>query len=110
MTKRKRIRWWPRFVIGSALALSLGGPTAALAEEDQTPAQPSEPSRCVQMCEAEAQPQPGADARERAREAASSEQAQSGYQLGASPSSVVVPPDEHPYTQAHFQLGAGHED
>ena len=109
MLKRKATRWWPRWATGSALVLALGVPTTAFAGDDPAPAQPSEPSRCVQICEGQSGTQ-ARDVQERTCQAASSDQAQSGYQLGASPSSPVMPPDDHPYTQAHYQLGAGHQD
>ena len=100
MTKRE-VTW--------SLALLLTAPAGAFAAENETPAPPPEVSTCVQMCAEQGAPQ-DRQPQARANEAASAGQAQSGYQLGASSSSTVAPPDEHPYTQAHYQLGSGHDD
>ncbi|HVZ89662.1 MAG TPA: hypothetical protein VHG72_22055 [Polyangia bacterium] len=100
MTKREVI--W-------SLSWLLAAPAGAFAAENEAPAQPPEVPTCAQMCQQQDVPQTS-ETQARRDEAASAGQAQSGYQLGASPASTVMAPQAHPYTQAHYQLGAGHQE
>ena len=104
-------RWWSRLAVGSAFTLALAVPAVALADtatepETAPPPDMGQMESCMNACN-DAMAPAGAT-REEQRQAAEQDDAQSSYQLGDKDEGWNV--RGHPYTQAHYQLGAGHKD
>lgn len=112
--RRMRVaRWWARLLMGSAFTVTVAAPAVALADAvsdgDTAPAAQSSPApACMTVCEQAAVPATSTATREDLRQQIDQSHAQARYQLGSSQPEQLVP--SHPYSQGHYQLGAGHQD
>ena len=111
MTRRWR-EWWTtwlnRLAMGSALTLTMAVPAVAFADTATDPQAAPDKYECAKACGEPQEPQAPGTSREDVRQATDQDHAQSSYQLGSGQPEQATP--EHPYTQAHYQLGAGHQD
>jgi hypothetical protein len=107
--------WWQRFLLASAVAFGIVTPAVALARpsthDDSAPAADTRDtsSASAGMNATTADEGTASMCESFDRQAAVQSTSQSDYQPGTS-ASAPSQASEHPYTQSHYQLGAGHQD
>jgi len=106
--------WWSRFLLASAVAFGILTPAVAIAapsSDDTAAADARDTTGSAAASERRANESAAGmcQCQSCARQSAVQSHAQSEYQPGTNRAMAPETPD-HPYSQSHYQLGAGHQD